>query len=97
MVTGGLRPEVDQATLQVTNGSLVLCNIYPYILIHTVIDNSSIVTVNSEENVVLSCVEPTALVPSGRVVWIKHGEAMNETVRVITTIALTYTVQHVRR
>ena len=85
MVTGGLRPEVDQATLQVTNGSLVLCNIYPYILIHTVIDNSSIVTVNSEENVVLSCVEPTAIVPSSRVVWIKDGIEMTEKVRVIVS------------
>ena len=91
MVTGGLRPEVDQATLQVMALLFIVISILSYILVHTVIDNSSTVTVNSEENIVLSCVESTAT----DVVWLKDGVEMIEQVRVIgifRQLTLVYTV-----
>ena len=85
MVTGGIRPEVDQVTLQVMALLFIVISILSYILVHTVIDNSSTVTVNSEENIALSCVESIAVVPSGTVVWIKDGEEVTGNVRVIVS------------
>ena len=70
------------------NGSLIVHNLYPYALLHIVTDNSSMVVVNSKENIILSCVEPTATVSSSGVEWIKDGVGMNETVRVITTMVI---------
>ena len=78
VMTGGLRPEVDQAPLQVM-ALFVVHNLYPCALLHIVIDNSSIVIVSSKENVLLSCVEPTAI----DTVWLKDRVEMSEQVRVI--------------
>ena len=44
------------------------------------ISNNSILSVNSENHVVLSCAEPTG-VPSSGVVWTKDGVEMSENVR----------------
>ena len=49
------------------------------------ISNNSILSVNTENHVILSCVEPTAVVPSSGVVWTKDGVEMSENVRVIVT------------
>ena len=54
-----------------------------YTLVYTVISNNSILSVNTENHVILSCVEPTAVVPSSGVVWTKDGVEMSENVRVI--------------
>ena len=46
------------------------------------ISNNSILSVNSENHVVLSCAEPRG-VPSSGVVWTKDGVEMSENVSVI--------------
>ena len=45
-------------------------------------DDNSTLTVNIKEHVVLSCVEPTAVIPSSGVIWTKDGVEMSENVRV---------------
>ena len=54
-------------------------------MVHAVIDRSSVLTVNSEEHVVLSCGEQTAMVPNSNVIWLKDGVKLSKLVRFITT------------
>ena len=52
------------------------------------IDNNSTSTVNNEEHILLSCVEPSVIVPSSGVIWIKDGEQVSENVRIMTACVI---------
>ena len=56
--------------------------------------NNSTLSVNSENHVILSCVELTASAPRSGVVWTKDGVEMSENVRVIYLTAINLHVWH---